>query len=139
MHLILKSDNARGPRSLLHERNARYIAEFVPALAAAYGVNVFEFGNGGTHLHMGVRARDRQGFQNFLRVLGSKLAIYVTGAKKGHKTGKFWTQSAYTKLVESSAQLWELKCYIAKHSGEKRSFTQTMPFPTRLPQSQAAP
>jgi hypothetical protein len=139
MHLILKSDNARGSRSLLNKRNARYITKFVPVLAAAYGVNIFKLGNGGTHLHMGVRARDRRGFQNFLRVLGSKLAIYVTGAKKGHKTGKFWTQSAYTKIVESSAQLWELKRYIAKHGGEKRSSTQTLSTPTRLPQSQAGP
>jgi hypothetical protein len=139
MHLILKSDNARGSRSLLHKRNARYIAKFVPALAAAYGVNVFSCGNGGTHLHMGVRARSRRGFQNFLRVLGSKLAIYVTGAKKGHKTGKFWTQSAYTKLVETSAQLWELKCYIAKHRNMNGWSRRPTLAPVSLPHSQAGP
>jgi REP element-mobilizing transposase RayT len=112
MHLVLKSEKAVGERSLLKRSNARFIRELLKQLSAAYAVNIREFTNVGNHLHLLVQARSRGGFQNFLRVLGSKIALELTGAKKGLSFGKFWTQSAFTRIVEGSADLWSVLIYI---------------------------
>jgi REP element-mobilizing transposase RayT len=125
MHLILKSDKAKGERSFLRKPNARFIRDLLKQLSTTYAVNVREFSNVGNHLHLLVQARSRGGFQNFLRALGSKIAIELTGAKKGLSFGRFWTQSAFTRIVEGSAHLWSVVMYI-RSQGDCR-FTLSLP------------
>jgi REP element-mobilizing transposase RayT len=112
MHVILKSDKAVGELNFLRKSNAKFIRSLVQQLSVAYFVNVREFSNVGNHLHLAVKAKDRRGFQNFLRVLGSKIAIKLTGAKKGSATGKFWTQAAFTRIVEWGRELASVVRYI---------------------------
>jgi len=121
MHLILKSEKAIGASSFLRKPNAQFIRALLADLSVAYGVNVREFSNVGNHLHLLVKARDRRGFQNFLRVLGSKIALKLTGARKGRGTGKFWTQAAYTRLIENGADLWNVIHYIREQLSPKQA------------------
>jgi REP element-mobilizing transposase RayT len=112
MHVILKSKKAVGNLSFLTRPNARFIGDLLTQLSVTYAVNIKVFSNVGNHLHLAVRAKNRQGFQNFLRELGSKIAIKLTGAKKGLAIGKFWTQSAYTRIVEEGPDFWNVIQYI---------------------------
>lgn len=139
MHVILKSDIARGALSLLTKRNARYIAAVVPQLANGYGVNVYETGNSGNHLHLAVKGKGRRGFQNFLRVLGSKLAIHVTRARKGRASGKFWTQAIYTRIVEWGRAFATLKQYVAGNALTARGFDNSREVPSRMPPMARSP
>jgi REP element-mobilizing transposase RayT len=117
MHLILKSDNAKGRLSLLRRENASFIRSFLPKLAKRHMVRVYEFSNVGNHLHLAVLAKHRRLFQNFLRILGAQIAVKVTGAKKGSPTGKFWTQPAFTRIVAGAADFWAVRLYVRAQSG----------------------
>lgn len=115
MHVVMKSDIARGSLSLLKRRNSQFVAVTLSVLGKRFGINVYEFANSGNHLHLAVKAKDRRGFQCFLKAFSSKIALFVTGAKKGRAAGKFWTYAPYTRIVEWGVALLRLKGYIAKN------------------------
>jgi hypothetical protein len=112
MHLVLKSEKAKGKLSLLHPQNARFIREFLPKLAKKHAVRVYEWKNVGNHLHMAILAKHRRLFQRFLRILGAQIAVHVTGARKGRPTGKFWTLPPFTRIVQWGRDFEGLKRYV---------------------------
>ncbi len=124
MHVVLKSDIAKGNLSLLKRRNARFIAEVLPKAAQTYGVNIYEMANAGNHLHLAIKAKDRRGFQNFLRVIGSRIAMFVTGARKGRAAGKFWTCGAYSRIVEWGLAFRTLCAYVIGNVAPARAQTR---------------
>ena len=100
MHLVVRSEKARGTFSLLSYRHEKKIRFLVQSQAKRYGVRVYRYANSGNHLHLVVRARTRAGFQNFVRALTGKVAQLVTSAKKGQAFGKFWDGLAYSRVAE---------------------------------------
>jgi REP element-mobilizing transposase RayT len=81
LHLTLHSDRARGEWSMLRHR--REVQEALRACARRTGVRVYDFANGGSHLHLLVRAGRRDAFQAFLRSFAGIVARIVTGAQRG--------------------------------------------------------
>jgi hypothetical protein len=63
---------------------------------------------GGT-LHVLTSARDRKNLADFLRVLAGRVAIVVSGAKKGQKrVGKFWNELCWSKLMNWGREFHEI-------------------------------
>ena len=70
--------------------------------AARFGVRVLEFANVGNHLHLLVKASNRRAFIYFLRSFAGRLAMHLTGARKGEplpSKQSFWDQRPFTRIV----------------------------------------
>ena len=90
------------------------VERLVQRTSARHGVRVYRFSNVGNHLHLLVRARTRQGFQNFLRVVAAQVAAIITGARKGAPKGKFWDALAYSRVVSWGREFKKLQAYLSR-------------------------
>lgn len=117
MHVVMRSQLARGQWSMLHPRHAKHVRAITETLARKHGIRLDQFANVGNHLHLLVRARQRRPFQRFLRELAGALAMMITGARKGVEQ-KFWDARAFTRIVEWGRDLRNLEIYFIKNMFE---------------------
>ena len=81
LHIVLRSDWATGPRSLL--KKERLIQNMLLKSGRRHGVRVYRVANAGNHLHLLVRFTKRRGLQNFLRSSCGLIARKMLGAERG--------------------------------------------------------
>jgi REP element-mobilizing transposase RayT len=99
MHVVLRSSRARGALSLLHPRHAKTVTATLYRAAYRNSVQLEQVGNSGNHVHLLLKGRTRRGIQDFLREAAGRIAQLVTGARKGHATGRFWDALAFSRVV----------------------------------------
>lgn len=99
MHVVLRSEQARGPWSMLRRQYAQKINALIHTRAKTFGVEVHQCANSGNHIHLLIQAKTRKGFQGYLKTLTGLIARLITGAKRGEAKGRFWTQLAYSRVV----------------------------------------
>lgn len=121
MHVVMRSNRARGKWSLLHHHNRSRVETLVYKWANAEGVKIYRFSNVGNHLHLLLKAPSRRTLQAFLKTFAGLCARAVTGAKKGVKTGKFWDATAYSRLIPGGA-FRVLTGYLAQNNLEAIGF-----------------
>jgi hypothetical protein len=114
MHLSLKAAGARGGRSMLHPKVKLRVLAAAKRWEARAGVRLMGFENVGSHLHLVVLARKRRELQKFLRGFAGQVAMLMTGAKKG-KRGKFWTELAWSRVVNWGRDLLALGDYFSRN------------------------
>ena len=91
---------------MLHANNARFVNGLVASLARQNKITVYEYSNNGNHLHLLLKAFDREGFRRFLRVLTGCISMRLGGAKKGSAlVSRFWDYPAFTRIVAGGAFL----------------------------------
>ena len=113
MHIVLKSNRAKGPWSLKHRKNQSKITSMVYVYAHRFRVHVYRFANVGNHLHLLVKAKDRKDLADYLRVLAGRIAITVSGARKYVKRiGKFWNHLCWSRLVKWKKDFHFVQRYI---------------------------
>ncbi len=116
MHLVLRAEAARGHWSLLRKENARVVREKIAYFAERWDVRVYEWANGGNHLHLLVRGKTREGLRNFMRGLSGSIAMAVTGARKGKALGtRFWDLLLFTRIVAWGKAFSVVRAYIVRH------------------------
>ncbi len=120
IHLVLKSDKARGKLSMLAKANAKWIDGLIKLKAENFKIELKQFVNMGNHIHFQIRITDRKSFQNFLRSITSLIARHVTGARKGKSFGKFWQALAYTRVLATAFEVWGLKDYLTGNRVERQ-------------------
>jgi hypothetical protein len=121
LHLILKSDQAKGKYGLLVPRNQIFIAKTLEAKAKKFAVTIQSQANVGNHIHLKLRFRSKAQFQNFLRSITTLIARFVTGARKGKPFGRFWSGLAYTRVVTSAKEDLQLGGYIEANRIEAKA------------------
>lgn len=99
LHLVLRSEKARGRYSLLAGAHRLKIRACVDANAQACGVTIHRFANAGNHIHAVLSFRRRDGFRKFLRTITGLIARIVTKARRGHAFGRFWDALAFTRVI----------------------------------------
>jgi hypothetical protein len=91
IHLVLRSENARGARSFLRvPKKARGIFE---KTCAKRGIRIYRYANVGNHFHVILRLTKLFQWKPFIRELTSRLAALVDGP------AKFWTGRPFTRLL----------------------------------------
>ncbi len=85
VYLVLKSSRSKGGWNMGHRRNRSKILSMIYVYAERFKIHVYRASNDGKHLHLVVKAKERKNLQDYLRVLAGRVAITVTGAKKGKK------------------------------------------------------
>jgi len=118
IHLVLKSDKAKGRLSLLTVTNQIYIKRLINAKGKQFGIAIADYANVGNHLHLKIRCASRAAFQRFLRSITTQIARKVTGARRGKKFGRFWQHLAYTRVLNSSLEELRLKGYFIANRKE---------------------
>ncbi len=112
LHVVLRSEKARGEHSMLHPRHCNHIRDLVDRLKGRWNIAVYRYANVGNHLHLLIRTKSRADWQGFIRELAGGIAIIVTGAKKGAALKRsalkdvpesakrgFWDQLVYSRIV----------------------------------------
>ncbi len=122
LHVVLRSTRARGEWSLLRPRNVERVEQELARAAKKYEVKLYRSVNVGNHLHLLVQARKRQDFQSFLRVVSGRIAMLVTGARKGVAIGRFWDRLAYSRVVGWGREFDVLRKYLVKNLFESKGF-----------------
>jgi hypothetical protein len=126
LHLVLKSDKAKGQLSFLAVKNRTWVQQLLYSKAKRFGVKISDYANVGNHLHLKVRIGNRHAFQQFLKSVTTLIARHVTGARRGRPFGRFWQGLAFTRVLTSRLEELNLKGYIeanrveAEHSSTAR-------------------
>jgi REP element-mobilizing transposase RayT len=126
IHLTLKSAKAKGAWSFLTPKNQQLIRQTLKEKSKKWGVQIAEVVNVGNHLHIKLRFKYREGFQNFLRSVTALIARKITNARKGYRikgqkieassaskksTEKFWQGLAFTRVIRTRIEELQLKGY----------------------------
>ncbi|MBS1971979.1 MAG: transposase [Bdellovibrionales bacterium] len=111
IHLTLKSSKAKGPWSFLTPKNQQIIREILKSKSKKWGVQIAEVVNVGNHLHIKLKFKYREGFQNFLRSVTALIARKITNARRGHAAGKFWQGLAFTRVIKTHIEELQLRGY----------------------------
>ena len=72
MHLVFRAAEARGRLWLLLPQHVRCIQLLLHRYSQLYEVRIYEKANAGNHLHLLVKAKRREGLQNFMRVFAGQ-------------------------------------------------------------------
>jgi hypothetical protein len=72
----------------------------------------------GSHLHLVLRARRREGFQGFLRSFSGIVARRITGAERGRRRGRFFDGLAWSRVVSWGRDYWGLRHYVFRNQIE---------------------
>ena len=113
LHIVLKSNRAKGTWSLQHRKNQSRISSMVYVYAARFRIHVYRFANVGDHLHLLVKASERKDLADYLRVLAGRIAITVSGAQKYvKKIGKFWDHLCWSRLVKWGKEFHFVQRYV---------------------------
>jgi REP element-mobilizing transposase RayT len=126
IHVVLRSERARGSWSLLARKNERLVERLLSVCARRYHLRLYRFVNVGNHLHLLIKAESRSyavaksEFQAFLRQFAGMIAFGVTGAKKGSAKGGFWHKLVYTTIVHWGRQYDRIKDYFTKNFFESK-------------------
>jgi hypothetical protein len=142
MHLVMRSSAAKGAFSLLKKDQEIY--NVIDRQAKKHGVKVYNYANGGNHLHLIVRPVSRRAFNNFVRSISGLIARMVLNAQRGRaklslmaQTGvqKFWDQRPFTRIIEWGRDFDRSTKYLLQNTLEAYGFVAYKP--RGLPSSSA--
>lgn len=127
LHVVLRSERARGELSMRHRRHRARIEAAVHRGAARCGIRISRFENVGNHLHLLLRTPDRKALGRFLRGTAGVIARGVLGRERGRAGSsrparRFWDGTAYTRLVSWGRELRALHGYMNKNRLEAVGF-----------------
>ena len=132
----MRSSHAVGSYSFHTKKNREFITALIKSLSRKWGIRIYEFSINSNHLHFALRALTRNGFQNFLRTLGSQIATFVTGARRGKPFGKrFFDLPAFTRIAQWGRAFKQLKAYVIQNVLESSG---TIPYQPRKAEGELA-
>jgi REP element-mobilizing transposase RayT len=135
LHLVLRSSWATGASSFKHKNYEAQIWEIISTHAERTGVRIFEFANGGNHLHLLIRAKHRDDYNCFIRIVSGLIARLVGKSERGKplKT-KFWDSRPFTRIVSFAKREFSIaKVYLLRNTLEAIGWLPYFPRHKKLP------
>ena len=96
MHLVLRSDRARGPKSLL--KYDHVVRTVIAKIAARHGVRVYSIANAGNHLHITLKLSKQFLWRGFISGITGGIARAVQHKRENPKQG-FWNSRPFTRAI----------------------------------------
>ncbi len=131
LHLVLRSDFAFGPRSLVRHRPL--VERIIKKAKKRFHIRVYELAVVSNHIHLLVKGYSRQDLQNFFRVVAGHIAQEILRlfpvparehAKRGgapedrEKENKFWQTRIYSRIVSWGREYLNVKKYVIQNECE---------------------
>jgi hypothetical protein len=126
LHVVLKSDKAKGYRSL--NNNSKTVKSVIRKAAWLFRIKVYSFSLNHNHLHLSVRGKCSVDIQNFFRVLAGHMAQQILrkyplpqksgnapdrdGQRPAGYKRKFWNDLIYSRLVSWGREFRAVGSYI---------------------------
>lgn len=97
MHVVLRSDRARGAESFLkYDRVVRFV---IGKLASRHGVRIYSIVNAGNHLHITLKLSKQFLWHGFISGITGGIARAIGFKRdKGSRQG-FWNSRPFTRLI----------------------------------------
>ncbi|MBK7890839.1 MAG: hypothetical protein IPJ84_08335 [Bdellovibrionales bacterium] len=96
MHLVLRSDRARGPKSLL--KYDTVVRAVITKLARKHGVRVYRIVNAGNHLHITLKLSKQFLWKGFISGITGGIARAL-GFKRDSTRQGFWNSRPFTRMI----------------------------------------
>ena len=110
---VLNSKRARGAWDLVHRRNHSRITSQIYVYAKRFRVRIFRAAIHRGQIRLLVKAGDRKDLADFFRVLAGRVAIGVTGAKRGkHRIGRFWDELCFSRMLNWGSEFHRVHRWI---------------------------
>ena len=100
IHLVLKSDRAKGRWSFSAPKNKSWVEKTIRGRAARWGVVVGDYASVNNHIHLKIKIPNRTIYNKFIVAVTGMIARLMTGACRGNPTGSFWTGLPFTRVLK---------------------------------------
>ena len=97
MHLVLRSDRARGTKSLLKYDSV--VRAVIVKIAARHGVRVYRIVNAGNHLHVTLKLSKQFLWHGFISGITGGIARAVGFKRDADSKQGFWDSRPFTRLL----------------------------------------
>ncbi len=132
VHLVLKSAQAIGTKSMLHTYNVSKIDEIIRTHSRLCRIRIYHLVNVGNHLHLVIKLDDRKEFSKFIRVITGLIARHVLKSQRGaageskaagYEKNQFWVARPFTRLIAWGRDYEHITRYMKKNINDaKRGF-----------------
>jgi REP element-mobilizing transposase RayT len=135
LHLVLKSSQAVGEKSLNSHKFKTKIWDIICNHAEKRGIKIYEYANGGDHLHLLLRAKHRDEYSGFIRTISGLIARLVGGAQRGKPLRKkFWDARPFSRIVSfAKREFNSVKTYLLRNTLEAIGWMPYISRKQRLP------
>jgi REP element-mobilizing transposase RayT len=97
MHLVLRSDRAKGPKSLL--KYDTIIRAVIAKLAKRHGVRIYRIVNAGNHLHITLKLSKQFMWKGFISGITGGIARTIQRKRDSGVEQRFWNSRPFTRLI----------------------------------------
>ena len=119
IHLVLKSELAKGEKSFLRKSNSKKIDRVIREQADRWGIKLYHLINVGNHIHLVIKIGDIHYFRPFICAITGVIARHITGAEKGAaKLIKFWQARPFTRLIAWGKDFDHISWYLKKNENQ---------------------
>jgi REP element-mobilizing transposase RayT len=135
LHVVLKSSQAKGDKSFKAKTNEAPIWDIVKNHADRLGIKIYEYANGGDHLHILLRARHRSEYNAFIRTISGLIARLVGKSERGSplKRKRFWDARPFSRIVSFAKREFQTaKTYFLRNALEAIGWMPYVPRTQKL-------
>ena len=97
MHLVLRSDRARGPKSLLKYDSV--VRAVIEKLASKHGVRIYRIVNAGNHLHITLKLSKQFLWHGFISGVTGGIARAIQRKRDPNSKQGFWSSRPFTRAI----------------------------------------
>ena len=97
MHLVLRSDRARGAKSFL--KYDKVVRSVIGKLASRHGVRIYRIVNAGNHLHITLKLSKQFLWRGFISGITGGIARAVGFKRDNGSRQGFWNSRPFTRLI----------------------------------------
>lgn len=119
LHIVLRSEIAKGRLSLLHPQRAKLIEKIIYRFANKFAVKIYRYANSGNHLHLLIRPYNRYAYRNYIKTITGLIARITLSVERGKSKGiKFWSVKPFSRIVLFGRDYKGLCAYILQNTLE---------------------
>jgi REP element-mobilizing transposase RayT len=135
LHLVLKSSQAVGERSFGSDKLKTKIWDIICDHAEQKDITIYNYANGGNHLHLLLRAKNRDDYNAFIRSITGLIARLVGNSEKGKPLKKkFWDARPFSRVVSfAKKEFNNIKAYLLRNILEAIGWIPYITRDRRLP------
>jgi REP element-mobilizing transposase RayT len=121
MHVVLKSSKAKEKYSFY--RHKKFIKRLLNKQSKQHFVKIYQWQNVGNHLHLVLRCKNKDHFNNFLRAVSGLIPRHILKAQRGSAKGmKFWDQRPFTRIIRWAKDYRQMLWYMRKNDYQAKGY-----------------